>query len=114
MSVVDTWNWDNVKPTLRDMCEATDTDTKLHTLLHDFENSLGISPNRINLGSKLVEELRNKYFSDIAQLRSLEEMAEIRKSGLVGEYEGVPIKVDYDNPYGIEVGYVVKWLEPKY
>jgi hypothetical protein len=113
MSVVDTWNWDKVKPTFKDTFEA-DTETKLHMLLHDFENDFGVSPNRINLGNKLVEELRNKYFADIAPLGSLEEMAEIRRSGVVGEYEGVPIKVDYDNPYGIEVGCVIKWLEPKY
>lgn len=110
MSVVDTWDWDNLKPTFENVFEA-DTETKLHMLLHDFENNVGVSPNRINLGCRLTEELINKYFANIAPLKNLGEKE--RKSGVVGEYEGVPIKVDYDNPYIVEVGYMVKWLEPK-
>ena len=111
MSVVDQWDWSKVKPTEEDMLEEADTETKLHMLLYDFENNVGVPPNRINLGCKLVEELVNKYFATIAPLKSLEERAKERKSGVVGEYEGVPIKVDYDNPYIVEVGYMNKWIE---
>ena len=43
--------------------------------------------------------------------QTLEEMARGQKLGVYCEYKGIPIKVDYENPELLEVGYMVKWME---
>lgn len=90
-----------------------DADTKVQTLLYDFERENGIRPNRIIMGCDLADELRNQFYFNYIPIRTLEEMAEMKNLGVECKYEGIPIKIDYDNPDTLEVGYMVKWLEPK-
>lgn len=88
-------------------------DMKVQTLLYGFERENGIRPNRIIMGYHLADELRNQFYYNYIPIRTLEEMAEMRNLGVTCEYEGIPIKIDYDNPNILEVGYMVKWLESK-
>ena len=96
MSVVDTWNWDNVKPTEED-CEVT-ADEKVQAALYNYQAVFRIRPNRITMGLNLLNELRRAYGITV----SLND---------VYEYEGIPITVDYKNPNILEVGYVMKLWE---
>ena len=88
-------------------------DMKVQTLLYGFEREHGIRPNRIIMGWHLANELRNQFYYNYIPIRALEELAEMRSLGVTCEYEGIPIKIDYDNPNILEVGYMVNWLEPK-
>jgi len=93
--------------------DKVNADAKVRTLLYGFERENGIRPNRIIMGCDLVDELANQFYYNTIPIKTLEEMAEMRKLGVICEYEGVPVKVDYDNPNNLEVGYMVKWLEAK-
>ena len=85
-------------------------DFKVRTLLYEFERINGIRPNRITMGWKLADELANQFY----YMRvSVMLMAKEDRDGLRVEYEGIPVKIDYDNSDILEVGYMVKWLEPK-
>lgn len=106
MSVVDTWNWDKVKPTEEDY-EVT-ADEKVQAALYNFQSAMRIRPNRITMGSNLVDELSRQFYSDSFPMKSLEEIAKEQKLGVVCQYEGIPVKVDYDNPDVLEVGYMMK------
>lgn len=90
-----------------------DANTKVQTLLYGFERENGIRPNRIIMGCNLADELANQFYYNYIPIRTLEELAEMKNLGVTCEYEGIPIKIDYDNPDNLEVGYMVKWLEPK-
>lgn len=109
MAVVDTWDWDKLKPEEED-CEVT-TDMKVRILLCDFEARYGIRPNRINMGWKLADELANQFYYMRVSVMA---MTKEDRSKLWAEYEGIPIKIDYDNPDLLEAGYMVKWMENKY
>ena len=86
------------------------TDTKVRTLVYGFEREYGVRPNRINIGWRLADELANQFY----YMRvSVMLMAKEDRDGLRVEYEGIPVKIDYDNSDILEVGYMVKWLEPK-
>ena len=87
-----------------------DADTKVRTLLYGFERENGIRPNRIIVGWKLADELANQFFYMRVSVMS---MTAQERDGFRVEYEGIPVKIDYDNPDILEVGYMVKWLEPK-
>ena len=94
MSVVDTWNWDNVKPTEEDY-EVT-ADEKVRAALYNYEAAMGIRPNRITMGCNLSDELRRMYICNTPS------------SKVVYEYEGIPVAIDYKNPNILEVGYAIK------
>lgn len=83
-------------------------DTKVRTLLYGFERENGIRPNRIIMGWHLADELANQFFY---MRTSLMLMPKKDRDNLWAEYEGIPIRIDYDNPDILEVGYMVKWLE---
>ena len=83
-----------------------DADTKVRTALYDFERFNNIRPNRITMGYNLVDELKHQ--------RTLEAIAMGQELGVRYEYEGIPIKIDCDNPDVLEVGYMIKWMENKY
>lgn len=85
-------------------------DTKVKTLLYDFERIHGIRPNRITMGWKLADELANEFY----YMRvSVQRLTEEERNGFQAEYEGIPVKIDYKNPNILEVGYMVKWMENK-
>lgn len=109
MSVVDTWDWSKVKPTEEKECKIT-ADEKVRTLLYGFEREYGVRPNRINMGWKLADELANQFYYMRVSVMS---MAKEDRDKLWAEYEGIPVKIDYDNPNTLEVGYMFKWIEPK-
>lgn len=111
MSVVDQCDWSKVKPT-EEVEEDSEMDVhmKVQAALYDFEVNCNIIPNRIIMGCNLVDKIKD--YSCIP-IRTLEEMAKERRLGIVCEYEGIPVFVDNNNPNNLEVGYMVKWLEPK-
>ncbi len=86
------------------------TDTKVRTLVYGFEREYGVRPNRINMGWKLADELANQFYYMRVSVMS---MAKEDRDKLWAEYEGIPVKIDYDNPDVLEVGYMFKWIETK-
>lgn len=93
MSIVDTWSWDNIKPT--EIYDEISADEKVQAALWNFECAMRVRPNRITMGLNLFNELRRAYGCTI----SLNE---------IYEYEGIPVTVDYKNPNILEVGYAMK------
>lgn len=91
-----------------------DTNTKIITALYEFERVNGIRPNRINMGCNLVDELKSQFYSDNIPMRTLEVISMEQELGIRCEYEGIPIKIDYENKDVLEVGYMVKWMENKH
>lgn len=89
----------------------TNADTKVRTLLCDFEERCGIRPNRMIMGWHLADELANQFCYMRVSVMSMTEQERDRFSA---EYEGIPIEIDYKNPNRLEVGFMVKWLESKY
>lgn len=45
-----------------------DANTKVQTLLYDFERENGIRPNRIIMGCNLADELANQFYYNYIQL----------------------------------------------
>ncbi len=86
-------------------------DMKVQIALHDFENTYNIRPNRIVMGHKLSDELTKKFYRDVIPINILTELAKEKNLGLLVEYEGIPVKIDYDNPNVLEVGYMTNWTE---
>lgn len=70
-------------------------DEKVQAALWNFQSAIRIRPNRITMGSNLIEELRTAYGLTLS-------------SNDVYEYEGIPITVDCKNPNILEVGYAMK------
>ena len=114
MSIVDTWDWDKVKIKAETENFEIDTDTKVRTAIYEFENKFGFFPNRINMGHKLSDELANQFYYNTIPIQTFAELAKQKNFGVWAEYEGIPVKIDYDNPDILEVGYMVKWMENKY
>lgn len=115
MHIVDTWGWDKLKVEAEaEEGHSKDVDTVVRTAVYEFENEFGHFPNRIVMGCNLVDELSRIFWGNIVPMKTLEELAKEQKCGIKCEYEGIPVKVDYDNPDNLEVGYVVKWTEDKY
>ena len=92
MSVVDTWDWEKIKP-IEDYFVSADE--KVQAALWNFQSAMRVRPNRITMGSNLIEELRRAYGFTLS-------------SNDVYEYEGIPITVDHKNPDLLEVGYAMK------
>lgn len=90
-----------------------DANMKVQCALYDFERVNGIRPNRIIMGHHLLDEVINQFYINTAPMKTLEETAREQKLGVYCKYEGIPVKVDYDNPDILEVGYMTKWLENK-
>jgi hypothetical protein len=90
-----------------------DADTKVRTALCDFERFNNIRPNRLTMGYNLADELKHQFYSD-SPVGTLEAIAMGQELGVRYEYEGIPIKIDCDNPDVLEVGYMIKWMENKY
>ena len=107
MSVVDTWNWDKLKPTEEEF--KIDANMKVHLALNDFENAFGIRPNRIIMGYHLLDEITSMFYDMNIPMKTLEEMAKEQKLGVYCKYEGIPIKIDYDNPNTLEVGCIMSF-----
>lgn len=105
MSVVDTWNWDKLKPT-EETLEAfgIDANMRVQLALNDFENGFGIRPNRIVMGYHLLDEVVDTFYDKNFTMKILEEAARKQNLGVCCEYHGIPVKVDYDNPNTLEVG----------
>lgn len=86
---------------------------KVQCALHEFERINGMYPNRINMGYHLADELAEQFFYNNIPIKTLEELARERNLGVLREYEGIPVNIDYNNPNILEVGYITKWLENK-
>ena len=109
MSIVDTWDWDKLDTSVYDEPIKMNANEKVQIALHEFEYDYGVRPNRITMGFNLVNELHAMF----CPIRSLEE-EERELKGVVCEYEGIPVDVDYINHDRLEVGFMVKWVEGKY
>lgn len=86
-------------------------DMKVRCALYEFERVNGIRPNRIVMGYRLLDELTSQFYYTNVPMKTLEEAARERKLCVYCEYEGIPVKADYDNPELLEVGYMAKWME---
>lgn len=88
--------------------KETNIFAEIHGAIYDFTHCYGTWPNRITMGSNLIEELDRKFgravFSNGEPIRDIR----LRKEGIIGEFEGIPVRVDYDNPRHLEVGYMIK------
>lgn len=107
MSVVDTWSWNSIKPMEEEF--EMDTNMKVHCALYEFERTNGIRPNRIVMGYDLMEKVVNQFYYMNIPMKTLEEVVKEQKLGMYCTYEGIPVKVDYDNPDILEVGYMMKY-----
>ena len=94
MSVVDTWNWESLKPVEEDY--EISADEKVRAALYNFQCAMGIRPNRITMGCNLSDELRRMYLCNTIPLKG------------IYEYEGIPVTIDYKNQDILEVGYMMK------
>ena len=113
MSIVDTWDWNKLKLEAEAEDFEMDANTKVRTAVYEFENKFGLFPNRINMGYKLSDELARQFYYDTIPVQTLAELAKQKNLGVWAEYEGIPVKIDYDNPDILEVGYMVKWTGNK-
>ena len=89
-------------------------DMKVQMALHEFESHYNIRPNRITMGHHLVDELLHQTYWPYFPIRAFEDLVCKQKIGVFGKYEGIPVKIDYDNHDILEVGYMVEWMENKY
>ena len=104
MSVVDTWNWDKAKPTDEEKFEM-DANMKVQAALYEFESVNGVRPNRIIIGYHLIDELVNQFYYKNFTMNDLEVAAREKNCKVYCKYEGIPVKIDYNNPDILEVGY---------
>ena len=86
-----------------------DANMKVQMALYNFESIYNIHPNRITMGYHLSNEL----YMQFCQVRIFEEVPR-KVNGVRCEYQGVPVKIDYDNPDILEVGYMVNYAENMY
>lgn len=116
MHIVDTWGWDKLKVEAEAEEEhgAYDIDEMVRAAVYEFETECGLYPNRIIMGYKLLDKLRSVFLGDIVPIGRLEELAKEQKCGIKCQYDGIPVKVDYENPNNLEVGYMVNYVEDKY
>lgn len=98
-----------MEKSLKDIA-STDANMKVQLALYDFENSCNIIPNRIIMGYKSLDELRNQFFDNIP-IKCMEETPKEKELGVAYKYDGIPIMIDYNNPENLEVGYMSKWDE---
>lgn len=114
MSIVDTWDWDKIDTSVYDEPIKMTADMKVRTALLEFYEHYGIWPNKIIMGYHLLYELQNIFFSNYVPLKTFEELIREQKRDIKHEFEGIPIDVDNDNPYRLEVGFMLNWIEAKY
>jgi hypothetical protein len=93
MSIVNTWDWEHLKPVEKRY--EVPADEKMQAALWNFQSAMRVRPNRITMGSNLLAELRIAYGFTLSFDGAY-------------EYEGIPITVDCKNPNILEVGYVMK------
>lgn len=109
MSMVDQWDWSKVKPT-----EETKEDSvmaaheKIQDAIYSFEINCNIIPNRIIMGYDLANKIKDY---NCVLTGCWEEVGNRLNRGVVYEYEGIRVFIDYDNPDNLEVGYMNKWIE---
>lgn len=114
MSIVDTWDWDKLKIEVEEEKHGADIDEIVRAAVYDFEVEHGIYPNRIIMGCNLLDKLRSVFLGDNIPIGRLEELAKEQRCGIKCQYDSIPVKVDYENPNNLEVGYMVKREEDKY
>jgi hypothetical protein len=114
MSIVDTWDWDKIDTSVYDEPIKMTADMKVRNAICGFVEIYNTFPNRIIMGYRLLYELRNIFFSSYTPLKTFEELIREQERGVTHEFEGIPIKVDNDNPDTLEVGLMIKWTEEKY
>lgn len=81
-----------------------DVNTKVQLALNDFTNGFGIRPNRIVMGHSLLDEALDTFYDKNFTMKTLEEAARMQNLEVYCKYEGIPVKIDYDNPNTLEVG----------
>lgn len=108
MSIVDTWDWDKLNPEELEEPFEVDAHMKVQAAIYDFENDFGIRPNRIIIGHHLLDEIVDTFYDKNFTMKTLEEAVREQNLGMICKYEGIPVKVDYDNPDILEVGYMAK------
>lgn len=86
-----------------------DANMNVQLALNDFENSFGIRPNRIVMGYHLLDEVVDTFYDKSFTMKILGEAAKKKNLEVCCEYHGIPVKVDYDNPNALEVGYMMSF-----
>lgn len=82
----------------------TNADIKVSTAIWEFENRYNTRPNRIIMGYHLIDELSKQFYCNFYPVKPIEELK--KKFGIECRYEGILVKIDYDNPDALEVGYM--------
>ena len=86
-----------------------DANMKVQCALYEFERVNGIRPNRIVMGYHLLDEVVNQFYCTNLPMSKLEKVAKEQNLGVRCEYECIPVKVYYDNPDMLEVGFMTKF-----
>ena len=86
-----------------------DANMKVQCALYEFERVNSICPNRIVMGYHLLDEVINQFYYTNVPMKTLKEVAKEQKLVVRCEYEGIPVKVDHDNPDMLEVGFMTKF-----
>lgn len=102
MSIVDTWDFSKIDTSVYDDDVDMDVDTKLFIALREFEEYYGVYPNRITMGFNLANELHAMF----CPIRTEKEV-----KGVICEYKGIPVDIDYVNRNKLEVGCMARWTE---
>lgn len=114
MSVVDTWDWDKLDTSTYNEPIKMTADMKVQTALYDFENNFGVRPNTIVMGYHFLDEVVDIFYDKNFRMKTLEEVAKEQNLGVYCKYEGIPIKIDYNNPDTLKVGCMMDWTGKKY
>lgn len=86
-----------------------DVNAKVQTALCEFETLYGIRPNKIIMGHRLADRLTNQFYYKDFTIKNLGEIARKQNLDVYCKYEGIPVKIDYNNPNILEVGYMINW-----
>lgn len=80
-------------------------DTLVRRAISDYWGKIGFEPNKIILGYNLLNALRRDILHMDNPVDKLEEL----RLNVRYEYMGIPIEVDYNNPYALKVGYMADY-----
>lgn len=80
-------------------------DTRIGRAISDYWCKTGFEPNKIILGYNLLNALRR----DILHITNPVDRFEELRLDVRYEYMGIPIEVDYNNPYALKVGYMADY-----
>lgn len=81
---------------------------QIEAALYEFKHDFGTRPNSITIGYRLADELSKQYCDNCLSEKTLEKHKREKQVVMVCSLEGIPFRIDNNNPYTLEVGYMVK------